>query len=326
MIFKLSLTISIVILLSFSQIKSQDIHFSQHYSNLPRLNPAFAGISRCSQISLSYRNQWTGISNVFNSYSATYQQYFNNIHSGIAINYLKNNEGNSAFSQNNFDAIYSFHFKSRKKTYVSLAFQISYLSNKISSINQIYSDMIDLQTGISGNSMENFINLKHNLIDFSTGTVFYNKKYYWGVAIHHLKKINISSLFYVLPTKYTAHLGARYKIDRNKNLKTDFEFSPNIIIVQQGENQEVNLGIYFYKDIFTLGMWTRFSIFPFAGNDALIFIFGTNFNRLKLGYSYDFTTSKLLKQSLGSHEISISYKFNCVKKINDKNTISCPSF
>jgi type IX secretion system PorP/SprF family membrane protein len=324
--FKRIITVIIILLLSLVDIKSQDIHFSQHYSNLVRLNPAFTGISRCSVLSLSYRNQWTGINNAYNTYSATYQQFLYKLHSGIGFSYFKNNEGNNAFSQNNFDAIYSFHFKAVRKTFIAIALQATYFTHRISSQNQIFSDMIDLQEGISDFTSEPIVNQKFKILDFSTGIIFYNQKYYWGAAIYHIKKINISSMFYILPTKYTLHFGAKYKFDKSGNLKTDFEFSPNIIIVQQSQFQEINIGLYFYKDIFTFGIWDRMSIFPYVMNDAVIFILGTNFNRFKLGYSYDFTTSKLLRTTYGSHEITLSFKFNCSEKIKGKNTISCPSF
>lgn len=309
-----------------SEIKAQDVHFSQQFSNLTRLNPAFAGISRCGVLTLNYRNQWTGIKNAYNTYSATYQQFLYGLHSGIAVSYFRNNEGNGAFIQNNFDAIYAFHFKAFRKTYASLALQGSYFMNRMNSQGQIYSDMIDLLAGISNSTSEPLINQRFKILDFSSGLIFYNEKFYWGMAIHHLKKINLSELFYIFPVKYTFHFGAKFKIDKTKNLKTDFSVSPNIIIVQQGQFQEIDLGIYLYKDIYTFGLWTRLSVLPLVSNDAVIFILGTNFNKFKLGYSYDLTTSKLLRTSLGSHEISLSFKLNCSEKIKGKNTISCPSF
>lgn len=324
--FKRIITTISIIILSFAGIKSQDIHFSQQFSNLMRLNPAFTGISRCGILSLNYRNQWTGIKNAYNTYSANYQQFLYNLHSGIGVSYFRNSEGGNAFSQNSLDAIYSFHFKAVRKTYMALGLQATYFNYKVSSQNQIYSDMIDLQNGITNIISESIINQKFRILDFSTGIIFYNQKYYWGAAVHHIKKINISSMFFVLPTKYTLHFGAKYKFDLTGNLNTDFEFSPNIIFVQQGEFQEIYSGIYFYKDIFTFGIWSRMSIIPKPVNDAVIFILGTNFNRFKLGYSYDLTTTKLLRTTYGSHEISLSLKLNCSEKIKGKNTISCPSF
>jgi len=326
LLLKRYITLIFIILLSFLQTKSQDIHFSQQFSNLPRLNPAFAGISRCGNFTLNYRNQSPSIKNAHNTYSATYQQFVYGIHSGFALSYFKNNVGNNAFVQNNFDFIYAFHFKAFQKTFASLALQTSFFTNKVSNVGQIYSDMIYLETGITNQTSESTINQKYKILDFSTGLIFYNDIYYYGLAIHHLGKINLSQLFYVYPIKYTFLLGAKFEVDKSKNLRTDFYFSPNILFVQQSEFQEINLGIYFYKDIFTLGIWTRMSLIPYIGNDAVIFILGINFNKLKIGYSYDFATSKLFLKSFGIHEISLNFKINCSEKIKGKNTISCPSF
>lgn len=42
--------------------------------------------------------------------------------------------------------------------------------------------------------------------------------------------------------------------------------------------------------------------------DAFVFILGFQFDRLELGYSYDFTVSELGPASGGTHELSMRYK------------------
>jgi len=156
--------------------------------------------------------------------------------------------------------------------------------------------------------------------------LFYNKIYYWGAAIHHLKKVFISKNYYILPKKFTFHLGAKYKFDLDDSRMVDFSISPNIIIIQQSRFQEINLGVYLYKNNYTLGIWARSSFYPHLTNDAIIFILGLNLPTIRIGYSYDLSTTKIWRQSLGSHELSISFRFNCKEKIKGKNTISCPTF
>jgi len=320
------ITIIYIILIGFTQIKSQDIHFSQRFSSLTHLNPAFAGINRCGILTINYRDQWPGIPQADKTNGLSFHQYLKSAQSGIGFNIFKYSQGGNTFNLLDFDAIYAFHFQASHKIYASLALQASYYSQNLNTSKSIFSDQINLVTGIATNSLEPIINQNNKILDFSTGLILYNKIYYGGFAIHHLKKIFITKNYYILPKKFTFHLGAKYKFDLGDRHKTDFSISPNIIVIQQSKFQEINLGIYFYKDIFTLGIWSRQSFFPKFSSDALIFILGINFSTFRLGYSYDLNTSRMWKQTLGAHEISLNLRFNCKEKIKGKNTISCPTF
>ena len=48
-------------------------------------------------------------------------------------------------------------------------------------------------------------------------------------------------------------------------------------------------------------------------------------NGIRVGYSYDFTTSTLKSFSSGSHEVMVGYEFY-PKKTGKRNQIYCPKF
>ncbi len=312
--------------MSVTKIFSQDIHFSQRFASLTQLNPAFAGINRCAVLSLNYRNQYVGVPYANNTAGMTFHNYINNAQSGIGGNLFKFSQGGGVFNLYNAEIIYSFHFTAFRNTYASLAMQTGFHSNSVNTKNAIFGDQISLANGIEETSSEPKMVKKHNILEFATGAVLYNKYFYWGFAVHHLKKVHFSDNTYVLPKRFTLHWGGKFKFDVKDKHRTDFSISPNIILVQQSRFQELNLGLYLYKNIMTFGLWSRQSFYPTKNFEGMIFIIGMQLSTFKLGYSYDFSIDRFYRYSLGSHEVSISIRLNCEEKNKGKNAISCPTF
>ena len=49
-------------------------------------------------------------------------------------------------------------------------------------------------------------------------------------------------------------------------------------------------------------------------SDAFIAMLGRKYKKFRIGYSYDITLSKLSNATLGSHEFTLGYLFNCKNK------------
>ena len=73
----------------------QDAEFTQFYSNPIYLNPAFAGTNNCPRISTNYRSQWTGLPQIFNTTSFSYDQNFRSIDGGIGFMILSDRLNNA---------------------------------------------------------------------------------------------------------------------------------------------------------------------------------------------------------------------------------------
>ena len=70
---------------SSSKTHAQDAAFSQFFANPIYLNPAMAGSNICPRLSLNYRNQWPGIGKTYVTYSATYDQYVEQLGGGPTV-------------------------------------------------------------------------------------------------------------------------------------------------------------------------------------------------------------------------------------------------
>jgi len=120
----------------------------------------------------------------------------------------------------------------------------------------------------------------------------------------------------------------------NKNIPQSNFITAAFNFKHQNKFNQLDLGIYYSKNLLNLGIWYRgipvFEPVPdYSSNDAIIFLMGFNLERFKVGYSYDLTLSRLSNAvSKGTHEISLSYQFCKLKKPRSKKRllISCPKF
>ena len=62
----------------------------------------------------------------------------------------------------------------------------------------------------------------------------------------------------------------------------------------------------------------------YSSVDCIIFTVGMAFNNMAIGYSYDYTVSKLGAPTGGSHEITLSFSFNEGNKTHRQGAIPCP--
>ncbi len=65
----LSIISGFVLMLLSTSSSSQDLDYSQHYSNPTYYNPAYVGLTQGLKARLNYRRQWTGLSGDYHTYS-----------------------------------------------------------------------------------------------------------------------------------------------------------------------------------------------------------------------------------------------------------------
>ena len=89
---------------------------------------------------------------------------------------------------------------------------------------------------------------------------------------------------------------------------------------------QFDIGLYWYKHPLVLAAFYRG--IPFLNRevrgDAVAFLAGYKIDNFSIGYSYDFTISKLLNTTGGSHEISLNYEFSSTRVKKKKRMIPCP--
>ncbi|MCF8229726.1 MAG: type IX secretion system membrane protein PorP/SprF [Bacteroidales bacterium] len=330
----IKLIITTTLLMGLGKSYAQDPNFSQFYANPVYLNPALTGATECGRIILNYRNQWPSISNAYVTYNASYDQVINGINSGVGLSFVGDVEGDGAINTNYISGYYSYKLKISESVMLSAGFQGTYVQQKLNWDQLVFGDQIDPGTGnISPISSETPPeNLDKSFVDFSTGMVIgYLDKFFGGVAVHHLTEPNDG--FYKetgsnLPMKITVHGGTNLNLSQGgtgEGFGEDLILSPNLLYQQQDKFHQLNVGAYVKKYPFVGGVWLRHN---FENADAAIALIGITYNNYRIGYSYDFSLSKLSNRSGGAHEISFAWQF-CVYKGENRRkirAIKAPTF
>ena len=303
---------------------AQDVQFSQLFADRLYLNPAYAGSDYCSRLALSYRNQWPGIEFPYVTYSASFDKYSPLLNGGLGVRVMNDKQGSGTFKQLNVDLIYSYHVKLSRSIFAKLALQASVYQKNMTTRDLIFANMIDPVQGViypnsEGISDENFLSP-----DFSAGILLNYRKYYLGFSATHIPHTIVENHNKYLPTKFTAHVGALIEIDKNDSKETKYLLEPNIVYINQQNMNMLYYGMYFDINKMSIGLFHRQNLELHF--DAAVLSYHLNVNNLVISYSYDVTLSKFIGQTLGSHELSLTYLFACDKKNRKYNTISCPSF
>ncbi len=312
--------------------RAQDPHFTQFYANPLYLNPALAGTGECSRVMMNYRNQWPSISGGFTTYHASLDHYSRGLSGGLGL-HVYNDDASGVINTLRAGLIYAYHLKLTDEMQLNAGFEVSYHQQRLDWQELVFSDMIDRSTGtvIPSNTVEvEPSGSDPSAVDFGVGLLLgIKKKYFVGIAGHHLTQPDLS--YYsnndkgLLYRKYTLHAGAEFVL-RQGDYRTDrgtVYLQPGIVGLLQQDAQQVNAGANLSVSPFTLGVWYRHNI----GNaDAVAALVGLKYGRLKVGYSYDLSLSKLSDGSGGAHEVSLALMFACSRKRNRPGALECPEF
>lgn len=301
---------------------AQDPQFTQFYANPIYLNPALTGSTGCPRVNMNYRNEWPSLSGNYITYSASWDNYVENISGGIGVIALHDQQGQGTISTTMLGAIYNYHLRIGRDFRMMFAGRAAMFNKTLDWDKLTFGDMIDPRKGFIYATGDIPRGGNVYFFDASAGVVGYSKHFYFGVAGHHLNQPNESMIVgeSKLPMRITGHMGAEIVLGKHSMYSNSTSIIPNIIYQYQNGFQEINLGTYIKYGSFTAGVWYR-------SLDAFVLSLGVSTAKFKVGYSYDITTSKLRNQfSGGSHEVSLSINFNCKDRPVKFRTISCPSF
>lgn len=330
---KIVLTGSVLCMTWFAE--AQDPGFSQFYGNPVYLNPALAGNKLCPRITLNYRNQWPSIPASFVTYSASYDQYVEAIHGAIAFQVISDQAGDGILTNNSFSGVYAYRLELSREVVMNAALQATWQQLKLDWNKLIFADQLLHQTtsGLPPTTEQPPGSLTKAFPDFSTGFLLgYRESIYAGFAAHHLTQPDNG--FYAnsgsrQQLKYTAHAGAIINLAPNDAFVDDKmmpSFSANLLYQQQGDFRQMNFGASFNIYPFVAGVWFRYN---FENPDAAIALLGFEHRQYKIGYTYDYTVSKLTNATGGSHEVTVAWIFDCWQgssKSGKIRAIKCPTF
>jgi type IX secretion system PorP/SprF family membrane protein len=322
-------------LIVMRMVNCQDPQFSQFYSNYLYLSPSFCGLTAQNRIALNYRNQWPEIAHGYHTYSVSFDKYIEKFRSGLGVLVMQDEAGSGRLRSLTIGLQYSFDIKVTERWHFRPGMNFMYTERDINFGELLWSDQISA-SGNAPTSAE-LTPMNHiGDIDFSTSALAYSDRFWFGYSIDHLLHPNQSFYFYEgdernsgrVPIKHSFFGGTKFITNETllRPIPTTLQLA--FIYKQQKQFRQLDLGVYWYRSPFVLGFWYRgIPLYKEVFNrDALTILIGIKMRQLSVGYSYDFTMSKLITRTGGSHEISLAYTFKMSPIKHRPKMVPCPEF
>lgn len=285
---------------SFAQ---QDPLFSQYMFDRLIINPGFAGSSNVASGTLSYRKQFIGIegspeTQVFSIHAPIQTKFM-----GVGLKIIHDKV--AVTDQTSITGIYTYHLGLANGK-LSLGLEGGIINQSIDFPSRIRTDPSDNAIPIN----------KESIIvpDAAFGVYYHSDELYFGVSAYHLLqgKLNYTDYERTPTTQLSRHyfLINGYSVDFSENIKIEPSWLLKYVAGAPLQG-DLNISVTF-NEMFTIGG-------SYRTGDGMIFLVKYSFkNRLKFGYSYDYTISKLASYNNGSHEIMLSYNIQLLEPAKKK--------
>ncbi|MFC2089956.1 type IX secretion system membrane protein PorP/SprF [Bacteroidota bacterium] len=310
---KITYGLLIALLILGSELKSQQLPiFSQYVFNAFILNPAMAGYDGYTSINTTARQQWLGIRKAPQTVSASFQTRILQRSYKIVNSPIRNenvlrpstegrvglggyiiNDSNGDVARTGMQFAYAYHIQLGNH---QLSFGLA---------AKLFQFRIDEQNLTFGRDVDplanNFANVGYTP-DLDFGMLWTNQVYFIGVSVSNLFESVVSigsrSFDYRIDRHYWVMGSYRFDITR------EFFIEPTVLMkTTERWIPQADLGAKFY---YTNNYWGGLA---FRTDGSLIFSAGMQWRSLYIGYAFDYSFSRLQRFNLGTHEISISYKF-----------------
>jgi len=277
----------------------QDPKFSQNMYLLPVYNPGAMGQSDKICVAAAFRNQWTGLPNapVTTTFTAHSPVKFLGRTHGVGLNLMNDNLGYN----NDFYANLAYSYK------VDLGAGKLGAGIQIGLANQSLTP--EWSTPTDESAWQGDIAIPQGEVsdfgfDVGLGLYYSTDNLYAGFSTTHLNQTSFDYAADNAEPRMVRHYYAvaGYNIQLSNPM---FELIPSFMIQTDLRSNHIylNTNVRYNKKF-----WGGVS---YTVGGAATALFGVELlNGIKVGYSYDFELSPLLKYNSGSHEITVRYCFD----------------
>jgi len=323
---KKHLSILLLLLAGLVTEAQQRPHYTQYILNNYILNPALSGIENYTDLKLSARDQWVGISGAprtaylsvhtpigkkdyktgatsfavpgENPRGRSYWESYtaSDPHHGVGLTMVNDQSG--LYNRFNLNLSYAYHLGLSSKTNLSAGFAAGIMRVGRNNAKAVYNngDPTDPAQG-NGNDIYRI------RPDLSAGLWLYSSNYFAGVSAQQVIPQKVAFTDDTLGIKLVPHLfataGYRYLLNEDLNAIPSImlKYVPGSPTTPQFD---LNLKLQ-YQDLLWLGGSYRL-------NDGYAAMVGLNVgNTFNVGYAYDFTRTPLNTVSRGTHELIVGF-------------------
>ncbi len=288
--------------------------YSQYLYNKFLINPAVAGSDGFTSINLTAREQWVGYYGAPRTFSFSVQA--RNLKHSYILKQLSSRKkvykprtegkvglGGYVFSDRNgliqrtgFQVSYAYHMWLQNSTQLSMGLALTGYNYRIDEKQINFEDPNEPW-------LNNDLRRGMFIPDASFGVYLLNEKYSLGFSANELFEAS---------TKIADEAFKDFRLDRHYYLFGSYNYSVNSLIELQPSilfamseqlKPQADISLtYVYDQQFWAGL-------AFRTSGALIATLGVRYQKLFLGYSFDFTLQEIQQITYGTHEITAAIRF-----------------
>ena len=319
------------------QVQAQDPQYSQFYSNLVLLNPAFTGSGIGHRFAMNYRAQWVQVPGFYKQFAFSYDApvFFLGTTQGLGISFNSDVAGEGNLTKLNVMINYAYQVEINDDHTLRFGLTGGIQQASLDFFKLRFPDQINPRDGFTNPTQEPgaAAGLTNQIRpDVGAGIAYFNEYAWVGATINHITRP--TERFYdfplqqgidaTLPMKITVTGGINIplKAGRRNRYSRDVSITPAFLYKMQGEFSQIDAGLYINVEPMVFGVWYR-------NQDAMIGLIGISTGNFRFGYSYDYTISDLSQRlSGGSHEVSVGFEFETTRRARKSKykDLPCPKF
>ncbi len=286
----------IIMLLACTNLQAQQkAMYTQYMFNGLALNPAYSATDEALTITSLYRQQWVGLKGAPNTQTLSIHTPVGESNTSVGASIIRDQIGEVI---------------TEKGVYLTVAQRVpvgeqSYLAVGFNGGLSSYSAEYSMNYAGSPQSTTDpvFEDQSQMRANFGLGVVFFGPKYYVGLSSPHFYYRPLGEISNLASsTTYRPHyiLQGGYIAELSDMIK----FKPHLIINYVNGSPvliDMNASVLFAERLWLGGSYRSKDAFNAI---AQLYVLPT----LAVGYSYDFTSTKLSRIEKGSHEISLKFR------------------
>lgn len=310
----------ILIFLCYESSAQQLPVYSQYIMNGFLLNPSLAGRDGYTTVNLTVREQWLGVKGGPSTYAATFQtaplqnSYINKAFQirkkvsrpsragRVGLGGYLFNDNNGIIRRTGFQADYAYHVPmatSGSGTKNDLALGLGMV---------VYQHVIDagkLKNDYSDDPYFRQYDKSVFITDFNFGASYATSKYFIGFSMTNLLRGSLA--FGNRSDNRTGEMG-HYYLSGGSSFAINKEWSikPSVLIkssdiISKSFQMDITTRVHYKEDY-----WAGIS---YRTGDAVVGLIGVRYDRIYLGYAYDFPLTDMRNESIGTMEVVLAVKF-----------------
>lgn len=292
-------TVALCAVLGSASFAQQDPQYSQYMFDRISINPGVAGTSGSMCVTALLRQQWSGFEGAPKTGLFNFQMPISKISSGVGLSFYADQLGQQKGTIARLH--YSFHRKLGPGT-LGMGLYVGMTSRSLGSdwvaVDPVTDDAAIPDNGVSATGF-----------DLGLGFYYVAPTFWVGLSSTQLPQTKLEQVSIQNARHYYIQGGYDWAIGGNKK----YVLQPSVLVKTDGTTPQLDVNATFlYNNMVWLGVSyrTEDAIVPMLGYQ---YKFPNGNSSIRLGYSYDVTTSLLSNYSSGSHEVMLNYCFKIVK-------------